>query len=250
VLTFENGDVYDGEFCQNAQHGQGRMQYKVRWRAFANPVRLRGKRGRCCLANAQTWTSSSRDLLCCARALTRVDMTQGGGYYKGEWEANQRSGDGLLVSEQGDRYAGYFVSGLRDGFGHQTYGNLESYEGRWKQDTYEGWGRYLSPQRFELYEGDFSGGHRHGQGQLEVRGKLRYKGTWKHGAMQGTGEFHAEDGSIYRGNFEDNRMHGEGKLTAHRADHAWSFEGEFKDNKRSAPEMWSRGQCELWIKVI
>ena len=150
MLTFENGDVYDGEFCQNAQHGQGRMQYKVRWRAFANPVRLRGKRGRCCLANAQTWTSSSRDLLCCARALTRVDMTQGGGYYKGEWEANQRSGDGLLVSEQGDRYAGYFVSGLRDGFGHQTYGNLESYEGRWKQDTYEGWGRYLSPQRFEL----------------------------------------------------------------------------------------------------
>jgi len=29
VLTFQNTDVYDGEFCNNAQHGQGRMQYKV-----------------------------------------------------------------------------------------------------------------------------------------------------------------------------------------------------------------------------
>ena len=34
MLTFQNGDVYDGEFHRNAQHGKGRMQYKVRWRAF------------------------------------------------------------------------------------------------------------------------------------------------------------------------------------------------------------------------
>ncbi len=166
-------------------------------------------------------------------ALTRVDMLQGGGYYKGEWQGNQRYGDGVLVSEKGDRYAGYFVSGLRDGFGRQIYGNMDSYEGRWKQDTYEGEGRYTSPQRFELYEGDFSAGNRHGEGQLHVRGKLQYKGTWEHGAMHGTGEFHAEDGSVYTGQFENNQMHGKGKLTANRALHVWNFEGEFKGNKRS-----------------
>lgn len=48
--------------------------------------------------------------------------------------------------------AGYFVSGLREGYGKQTYSNLDCYEGRWEKDTYEGFGCSTCVRRAEVYQ--------------------------------------------------------------------------------------------------
>ena len=89
------------------------------------------------------------------------------------------------MSENGERYAGYFLSGLREGYGSQIYANLDNYEGRWERDVWNGWGRHISPQRSEVYEGSFVNGQRHGNGHLQANGRTIYKGEWTHGKRHG-----------------------------------------------------------------
>jgi hypothetical protein len=149
------------------------------------------------------------------------------------------------VSENGERYAGYFLSGLREGYGSQIYADLDNYEGRWERDVWNGWGRHSSPQRSEVYEGSFVNGQRHGNGHLQANGRTIYKGEWLLGNRHGEGEGHFQDGSVYEGAYDHGKMHGSGTLTM---SEGAKYVGEFQDDKRhgTGVEEWD-GFC-VWVK--
>ena len=169
---------------------------------------------------------------------------QDGGYYKGEWQANRKTGEGVLVSVNGERYAGFFNHGLRDGYGQQTYANLDSYEGRWAADTFEGWGRLTYTSMSEVFEGLFSNGQRHGEGELRRHGNLVYRGEWAFGEMHGRGERNSEDGSLYIGEFKNGQRSGRGTL--HHEE--WKFEGQFQDDKRHGQGIEEWSDVVTWVE--
>ena len=56
------------------------------------------------------------------------------------WENNLPSGDGILVSANGDEYRGSLRNGQREGKGRLDYANGNYYTGPFKNDMCEGHG--------------------------------------------------------------------------------------------------------------
>jgi len=66
---------------------------------------------------------------------------------------------------------------------YDTYGlpNGDSYSGQWKDNTYDGWGKFRFKEG-NSYEGFWKGGYRHGQGiEYAPNGSIVYKGLWEKG---------------------------------------------------------------------
>lgn len=80
-------------------------------------------------------------------------------------------------------YGGEWVDDKREGFGTQTYGNGDKYEGAWRANKPDGRGTYWKLVRpagraagvkrkgdagsfVKVYEGDYYDGQRHGSGRL------------------------------------------------------------------------------------
>lgn len=61
------------------------------------------------------------------------------------------------------------------------------------------------------YDGRCKRGMAHGYGVAE--GKCKYEGYFKKGKKEKEGKYYFQDGGVYEGEFEDDMMHGKGKLT-------------------------------------
>ena len=90
------------------------------------------------------------------------------------------------------RYDGEFVDGKREGRGVLTYSNGDNYNGEWMNNLFHGSGIFITKE--------FNTGLAAHRGQ-------RYEGAYDYGQKHGYGLFHAGDGGIYDGFFEDNLRH-------------------------------------------
>lgn len=84
-----------------------------------------------------------------------------------------------ITYENGDRYVGEIVDGMRDGNGTLYYSTKDRYVGEWKADKREGTGI--------LYYND----------------NKRYEGEWKADQKEGTGSFYWPDGTCFEGNWHN-----------------------------------------------
>merc|ERR1712180_52041 len=140
----------------------------------------------------------------------RGDDEDGRLMYDGGWKDKAAHGYGVMKWQNGDRYEGDWVAGLRGG----------KYEGEYKNDLKHGRGKYTWSNG-DWYEGDWSEGQRHGQGSYTWKEKNEnaeeieentYTGTWEMGKKHGDGKFTYHGGDVFTGPYVDGNRHGNGEL--------------------------------------
>lgn len=112
--------------------------------------------------------------------------------------------------------------------------DLDVYCGELRDGHYHGRGtlRYSrsDPRQRGVFEGDFLEGKRSGRGKLSWTNGTVYCGNWKDDRLHGTGVLELPSGLKYEGEFQHNKFHGQGTLT-------WKngkqYVGSWKDNLRS-----------------
>ncbi len=137
-------------------------------------------------------------------------------YYKGTWKDGEYHGFGIAGT-----YEGEFKNGQRHGIGKETglSGGTETYEGEWKNDTMTGKGKFTKDGTTIVAEwNDYEG--------LDCKGSIIFSDGYKYTGdlkgvtswfpthiAEGKGKLLFPNGDYYIGEFKDNYMHGEGKLT-------------------------------------
>lgn len=111
-----------------------------------------------------------------------------GTVYRGEFEAGQRSGEGIWISTEGF-----------------------TYRGQWQDDLYHGFGTLKVPGYF-VYRGNWADAKREGQGIQAWNDGRQYEGSWKADQPDGKGVMFYPDGTYYVGQWLKGNKHGEGTL--------------------------------------
>jgi hypothetical protein len=149
-------------------------------------------------------------------------------------------GNGTMGSQSGEKHEGIFMNGKKHGLGFHLWEHGDIYVGQWQEDQLSGCGLYFHND-YSRYVGDFKDGVKHGEGTYEWpdgttytgqfrdglrtgRGTLNlpkdsngqsigsYEGEWKDGFMNGFGYLAMKGEAEYKGIFENNTLHGEGRM--------------------------------------
>ena len=127
--------------------------------------------------------------------------------YDGNWFEGEMQGKGKIINNsEGYTFEGFFVRGMKYGRGIQTFANGKVVRGMWKHDVYIPEEGFPIKQVEEIYTGK-----RNASGQKSGKGELRFT-----------------DGSIYTGQFYDNKMHGHGLFIKNEF---IKYDGNFKFDK-------------------
>ncbi|MBI1221710.1 MAG: protein kinase [Bacteroidetes bacterium] len=86
--------------------------------------------------------------------------------YNGEWKNDQFNGKGKMVWTNGDEYEGSYLDGVRHGMGTYVTGggdirncpDCKKYQGYWKNNDKDGFGKCFDKKGALLYAGDYSNG--------------------------------------------------------------------------------------------
>lgn len=191
-----------------------------------------------------------------------------GDMYEGAWHNDKRSGRGKLTFGEGgsftgmfkddeahdgkliDRFdnifendtgkGGYFLRGKLTGLGRARFTNGNEYVGEFKDGMLSGQGQLTykelgSGSEKAVYVGNFRGNKRNGYGEMTwgnpnaASGSEIFKGHW-HNDRRVKGWIRMGDGSEYEGDWKDDVMHGQGKLTLkpeRKGDKGITYEGRF-----------------------
>lgn len=94
----------------------------------------------------------------------------------------------------------------------------------------EGHGKYLYPNPYFTYEGQWHAGQKHGRGLLSFADGGYYEGSFEHGEITGEGTQKWADGSTYVGQFVEGAKHGQG---VHEKHDRTRYTGSWAHNKYS-----------------
>lgn len=113
VLTYTNGNVYEGGFKEGVKHGKGIF----RW------------------ANGDVYEGEFQNDLRNGRG---VYTSINGNRYDGEWKDNLKNGHGVFFYKNGDRYDGDYCNSLKHGKGVYYFKNGNTFSGEWQNDMRSG----------------------------------------------------------------------------------------------------------------
>ncbi|ETE61303.1 hypothetical protein L345_12948, partial [Ophiophagus hannah] len=120
-----------------------------------------------------------------------------------------------------------------------------SYCGEMKDQRRNGYGRYVYPNSFFKYEGQWKGGKKHGHGKLLLKDGSYYEGEFVDGEIVGHGlRYWASTGNTYSGQFLFGELHGHGVF---HYGNGSKYEGEFSYGVREEMEINLR-VTGSWIK--
>ena len=194
VMTYRNGDVYDGEWNANRRQGQGTMKYESGEKYVG------------------TWESDERNGRGTASYVN-------GAVFDGWMVKDKREGEGTLTLPNGDVYKGTFHEDEIVGVGTMRYKNGDIYVGEWKDGVRHGRGQFRLARSGATIEGDFINGLIHGEARVDFPGKSTFIGEFDKGErVRGTITWHAEN-SCYQGDWRGEHMHGLGLM--------WYANGDF-----------------------
>ena len=130
TMTYENGDVYEGEWANGIQTGQGTMKhnngdvYEGEWAESDSPINV----------NINEGTLYARNVASDYIGVKHGNGTmkyKNGDVYEGEWKSGGKHGNGTMKYKNGDVYEGEWKSGKRNGQGTMKSKNGDVYEGNW-----------------------------------------------------------------------------------------------------------------------
>lgn len=217
ILTFRNGDIYNGQFQNNRVNGYGTM------------TRPSGEKYSGDLVNGRR--HGYGQLLYPKQHPARRLK------HEGTWRHGQMTGHGKIIWRNGDFYEGNFAANKISGFGVIKYAennpkNLTSYSGEWRNDIFNGAGE-LEWTSGEKFSGNFLNGNMNGNGTYIWPDGRRYNGFMNGKTMNGFGimNYAADDESYrvsYEGNWKDDNWNGYGQLILSFGDR---YVGQFVDNE-------------------
>jgi hypothetical protein len=122
------------------------------------------------------------------------------------------SGTGRIVWNNGNRFEGTLVNGVKQGKGQFFWNNGQHYIGDWINDVPNGMGVIVFPNG-DRYEGQVKDGESHGQGTARFTGGDSYVGAWVNGKRHGQGRYAWADGAYWEGEFRNGTRTENGVLT-------------------------------------
>ncbi len=143
--------------------------------------------------------------------------------YCGEWNNN------LKMSGQGELFfpkENIFVKGnWKDGIFYKgrIYGEDMIYEGKIKDNKYNGYGKLIDKKKNEIYKGQFQNNLKQGEGVLTFSDKSEFSGDFKNDELS-NGKLKWINGDYYEGNFKDGIFNGYGNL---KINNGSEYEGNF-----------------------
>jgi hypothetical protein len=163
-----------------------------------------------------------------------IKVWDNGERYEGDWVNGERHGKGTMVYASGTRYHGDWANDSRYGRGTIEYANGHRYEGDWIYNTRTGKGTYIWPDGAR-YEGDFSNNQRTGRGTIYLANGNRYEGDFVEGKSHGRGTFVWANGHRYEGDWAEGKRTGNGT-------YAWPdgdrYVGDFVEGKFNSGTMY------------
>ncbi len=215
-------DIYDGSWKDDKEDGKGVLVFKSGENYEGSMVKgLRNRKG------IQKFPEND--------VLKRIS-------YEGEWKEDNRTGNGTMIWNTGEKYVGEWLNNMRHEHGVQTFpenSTKVSYEGEWQEDEISGNGTLIW-RNGEKYVGEFKNGsyHRHGVTIFAENDDLErksYDGEWKEDERSGNGTFTWKTGEKYFGEFLNGLYHGHGVLTYPKNDEFYriSYEREWKYDEKS-----------------
>lgn len=190
---------------------------------------------------------------------------------------------GVKVWQNGERYEGWFKNGMRDGYGYMKYEDGNKYIGDWSENLRYGHGVliYFDHSSKIKYVGEWKANTIQGYGSLHLKGGDFQTGYWNKNQFKsvekqdicldgdcrnGWGTYSYPDGSLYIGEFKNNKREGQGTLiyrrgTKYKGSHANNtrngfgvyyypngnkYEGGWKNNRKSGEaRMFTEGHLEF-----
>jgi hypothetical protein len=128
IMTYANGDKYDGQFKDGKKHGQGTL-------TFANGHKYIGQ--------------FKDDAMHGQGTITYAD----GEKYDGQWKDDRLHGEGTYTWPNGDKYVGQFKDGRMHGQGTLTFANGNKYVGHWEDGRRHGKGTLYDANGTIIHEG-------------------------------------------------------------------------------------------------
>lgn len=176
VYTYSNGDRYEGEFKNDMKWGRGTLTYRDGDKyigEFKND--MKHGRGSYLFHNGDRYVGEFRNDMMNGKGTM---LYRNGNQYTGNFRNGLRHGNGAFRFSNGDIYKGEFRDDLRDGRGIYIFSNGAKYIGEFKAGKRHGKGRYIYPGG-EEYVGGFLKGRRHGEGVCIYPDGQQIKGVWK-----------------------------------------------------------------------
>merc|ERR1712232_224914 len=138
--------------------------------------------------------------------------------YEGFWVKGMKHGFGRVLYMNGDSYQGDFVQNLKQGQGEWKLSDGRQFKGTFlkdlphtQPDKPEEKIRVVYPKN-DMFHGQYSNGHRSGRGRFTWVDGGYYDGFWADGLYQGNGELGTAY-TKYTGAFQKGKYEGQGKLT-------------------------------------
>ena len=167
------------------------------------------------------------------------------------------TGEGLVISSDGEILMGNFIRNKLDGEGEHYRKDNSIYKGEFKNGKYDGLGKEIfidddNSKNNSVFEGFFQDGEKkygkfewsngckyqgnffknvfHGKGKYNWNEHKYYDGNWDKGEINGKGKFVYDDGSFYEGEFIKGKKFGKGK-------YVWNenkyYDGDWKNDKEN-----------------
>lgn len=197
-FTFENGDIYDGNWRENKRHGSGKYQW-AKGNIYHGDWVEDKREGK----GKMEWPDGS-----CYEGDFGNSMFHGNGVfrfadgseYTGEWKNDKKNGQGNYRFASGNVYVGKWLDGKEHGQGKVSFQDGSSYEGEFYAGKFHGKGIKRWPDDGTVYNGVFKNGKFHGQA------------TVTYAVDDPTGQQRFFAGDVYEGEFADGHKNGKGLM--------------------------------------
>jgi len=154
------------------------------------------------------------------------------GNYIGEYlfmgTYNLKHGHGIMNYTNKNIYEGDFKNNQRNGWGKFIFSDGIEYEGEHVNNAFNGKGKIKYPDG-NVYIGDFVDSKFNGIGKMTYSNGNVYIGQFKNNLFEGSGKMTYSNGNVYIGQFKNHLFEGFGKLTF--AETEGVYEGSFLNDK-------------------
>mmetsp|Transcript_6698 Transcript_6698/g.9718 ORF Transcript_6698/g.9718 Transcript_6698/m.9718 type:complete len:947 (-) Transcript_6698:109-2949(-) len=216
VCLYENGNIYEGWWHRNKEHGKGVLMtgdrrfiiYEGDWERG----RMNGKGIYYYSYNSDFVTRPPTvDGIGKEGVVLPLRVQRGGGIYKGDFKENCRHGIGVYTLPDGSVYDGEWRDNAQNGRGIFRWVDGSYYDGQWKDGKRHGIGTLKAADGF-FYEGQWVNNSMEGRGWCVYPNGQRYEGALLKGKKEGRGTLQFPNGAVYEGRFKDDCIEGQGTM--------------------------------------